>query len=328
MDREQERQIYTQREAIYLRFMQEVEKTLKQRVTESAIQVHEIYGRVKSFDSFWAKVQRKSKQQPFGAWLIDDIAGVRIVCLFLSQLTQLDELIHDTFNVVREDNKVEEAPASTFGYVSNHYVVKLLIESSDAQSNEFHSLSCEIQVRTISMDAWASISHALAYKSMVDVPDELMRDFNAISALLHIADKQFQAVYQEVQRYREAMYDDAAKQREMLLRHKLNLDSLIAYLRMFWDHYQQPSRESASTLLALLKQAQFKTIRHLHDTLSEEIHCAISEARILDYMSHDAAYVVRDRLGRVNSRFEAISNEDWESQAEALEAEIAEDRGL
>jgi putative GTP pyrophosphokinase len=328
LEREQEKQNYAQTEPIYRQLVQAVEQLLEKRLHEGGIHIHEIQGRVKEFDSYWAKFERKSKHQFFVPSMIHDIAGVRIVCLFLSQLAQIDELIQDTFIVIREDNKVEDALPSSFGYLSNHYTVNLPAEHSGGQRTELHSLECEIQVRTISMDAWASISRALAYNSIVDVPDELMRDFNAISALLHIADKEFENIYREVQLYRDAMYDDAAKQRDLLLRQKLNLDSLTAYLAEVWEHHQRPSREATSVLLRLLKQARYKTIRQLDETLFEEIHHAVSEARMLDYMSHDAAYVVRDRLGRVDKRFEAISDDDWKSQAEELEADVAEDRDL
>ncbi len=41
----------------------------------------------------------------------------------------------------------------------------------------------EIQVRTILMDAWANVSHYLAYKSDIDVPINLQRDFYALGGL-------------------------------------------------------------------------------------------------------------------------------------------------
>ena len=50
----------------------------------------------------------------------------------------------------------------------------------------------EIQVRTIGQDAWASVSHHLAYKQETSFPPDQFRDLYALSALFYLADTHFE----------------------------------------------------------------------------------------------------------------------------------------
>ena len=56
----------------------------------------------------------------------------------------------------------------------------------------------EIQIRTITQDAWASISHYLDYKNEISIADELKKDFYALSGLFYIADTQFNKIQESV----------------------------------------------------------------------------------------------------------------------------------
>jgi hypothetical protein len=49
----------------------------------------------------------------------------------------------------------------------------------------------EIQIRTVLQHAWASISHALQYKSKADIPDQFVRQLTRIAGLLELSDEQF-----------------------------------------------------------------------------------------------------------------------------------------
>jgi len=62
---------------------------------------------------------------------------------------------------------------------------------------EIKKIPFEIQVRTIAQDAWAAISHYLDYKKKSVIPDQLKRDFHALSGLFYVADTHFLFIRRE-----------------------------------------------------------------------------------------------------------------------------------
>jgi hypothetical protein len=61
-------------------------------------------------------------------------------------------------------------------------------------ANGSAELCAEIQVRTVLQHAWAAIDHRLNYKRANEIPVELKRQLFRISALLEVADDQFESV--------------------------------------------------------------------------------------------------------------------------------------
>jgi hypothetical protein len=87
----------------------------------------------------------------------------------------------------------------------------------------------EIQLRTLAMDSWATISHYLSYKKGWDIPDELQRDFHAVAALLYLADKHFDDVYRHVNKQKEAATSALSAGKPRLQR-RISPYSVAAYL--------------------------------------------------------------------------------------------------
>jgi len=183
---------YNKKVVIYNNFAKHLDNYLKRLVKQNKIKVHSITFRIKTLDSFLDKVQRKNPTNPFEE--IHDIIGFRIICLFLSDIETIGNLIKKEFIVLNEDNKIFNTEPSLFGYMSLHFKVK--IKSNDNEN--FNKIPFEIQVRTITQDAWASISHHLDYKKKTDIPEELKKDFQALSGLFYVADTHFFLIKQEL----------------------------------------------------------------------------------------------------------------------------------
>jgi len=162
---------------------------LSREITRKKIRIHSLDGRVKGFSSFYDKIRRKSVKDPFRE--IEDLVGLRVVCLFLSDIPEIGTIIKDTFRIVKEDNKIATIGADVFGYLAVHFDVRLRDGHSDHRYRLLRNTTFEIQVRTIAHDAWASISHYLEYKEAGRIPDTLKRDFYALSGLFYIADTHF-----------------------------------------------------------------------------------------------------------------------------------------
>jgi putative GTP pyrophosphokinase len=84
-----------------------------------------------------------------------------------------------------------------FGYMSLHLKAKLKSSFESHFGEEIKQIPFEIQVRTIAQDAWASISHYLDYKKESVIPNELKRDFHALSGLFYVADTHFSFIRNE-----------------------------------------------------------------------------------------------------------------------------------
>lgn len=176
-----------------------VKFTLQTEIDKNKIKCHSFTHRIKSFDSFVNKIRRKNISDPFKD--IHDLLGFRIVCLFLPDLELIGNIINREFDVFEEDDKIDNSEVNIFGYMDLQYKAKLKINSSPQALNTVQEVPFEIQVRTITQDAWASISHYLFYKRENLLPKQLRRDFHALSGLFYVADTHFTMLEKEQLRF-------------------------------------------------------------------------------------------------------------------------------
>jgi len=158
-------------------------------ISKKNIKIHSLDDRIKTFDSFLDKIKRQKTKESFRE--IQDLLGLRIVCLFRTDINSISTIIRDIFEVVEEDNKIDNIAADIFGYMGIHFIVKLKNVSGEGRK-PISNLPFEVQLRTIGQHAWASISEYLYYKHETSVPRNLRRDFYALSGLFHVADAQFE----------------------------------------------------------------------------------------------------------------------------------------
>lgn len=178
---------------IYKNLVELVHYALAKKI--NGIKIHSIVYRIKNISSLLDKVRRKNIEKPFEQ--IHDMVGFRIVCLFLSDLEEIKKIIRKEFEVFDEDDKVNDTELNIFGYMSLHLKANLKPSFESPYGEEIKNISFEIQVRTIAQDAWASISHHLDYKKKSVIPDQLKRDFHALSGLFYVADTHFSFIREE-----------------------------------------------------------------------------------------------------------------------------------
>ena len=124
------------------------------------------------------------------------------------------------------------------------------------------NISFEVQVRTIAMDAWDTISHYLNYKREEAIPENLRRDFFALSGLFYVADTHFEMFFKASEESQHRM-EELMSQDDRASVQAIDLDSLKAYL-----HRRLPDREGTdskalSVLVAELQSAGIQTIGEL-----------------------------------------------------------------
>lgn len=177
----------------YKKLAESVQYELVKKI--KGIKTHSICHRIKEVGSLLDKVRRKRIEKPFEQ--THDLVGFRVVCLFLSDLEEIGKIIRNEFEVFDEDDKINDAELNIFGYMSLHLKANLKRSMVSKYGNDIKNIPFEIQIRTIAQDAWASISHYLDYKKKNEIPDELKRDFHALSGLFYVADTHFSIIREE-----------------------------------------------------------------------------------------------------------------------------------
>lgn len=178
------RALWLKEKTIYQEYGASLENHLKDIFKTASISVA-LSQRVKNDDSLLKKMLRKGTAYSE----INDKVGARAIVHFLSDLSLSDALIQKIFGnrIIKRENKVETSDDKTFGYLSIHYDIANCISSEKP-------LICELQLRTVCQNSWSELAHILSYKPEIELPSNIKREVNALSALMEIADNQFQKI--------------------------------------------------------------------------------------------------------------------------------------
>lgn len=145
-----------------------------------------IKSRIKSPESIVKKLKRGGHESTISNMteFVNDIAGIRIVCSFVSDIYRLAEMIgrQNDLTVVSLKDYIKHPKQS--GYKSYHMLVTVPIFLSD----RVEDAKVEIQIRTIAMDFWASLEHKIYYKFEGNAPDYISRDLRECSGLVSMLD--------------------------------------------------------------------------------------------------------------------------------------------
>lgn len=266
MNKEHLKLEYDKLNANYLQLEKEAKFILNREIAKQQIKTHIISSRIKKFDSFIRKVINRSITEPFEE--VEDLLGLRIVCLFRSDIEKIGHIINDSFTIIREDNKIEGYEISSFGYLSVHFIVKIKDEYMGPRYDDIKEIKFEIQVRTLAMDAWATISHYLDYNNPMDVPKNLRKDFFALSGLFYVADTHFEMFYNESIKSRENITYLIEKEYPEL-NQEINMDSLKAYLLTKYPERTHSETNYISELVYDLKKAGYSTIREIDNIINK-----------------------------------------------------------
>ena len=118
-----------------------------------------------------------------------------------------------------------------FGYRDIHIIVTIKDEwLAGHRYRDLGTLKSEIQLRTILMHAWDDIEHKLSYKNKKAVPLQLRRKFSRLSALLEIADEEFDEIKREGNEYQDSIKEDIASKSPNIMTFELNVNSLQAFI--------------------------------------------------------------------------------------------------
>lgn len=195
----------------YLRFSEILVSLLKSLLSAEDVDYVSISGRAKEVASFQEKLTREGKDyiDPFQE--VTDLCGIRIVAYGGDDLQRIEDLILENFTVDREHSvdKSKTLDPDRFGYLSRHYIIELSDERKGLREyKDYSALRAEVQIRTTLQHAWAALDHKLRYSSKQEIPRELRRRLYRISALLEMADDEFERLKKDISDLRESYAKD------------------------------------------------------------------------------------------------------------------------
>lgn len=124
--------------------------------------IHNMQKRIKSRKSIEEKLRKKEYQvcAEEARERLTDIAGIRIICYFIEDIYAVVKLIkrQSDILVIKEKDYVKNPKEN--GYRSYHVIIGMPVYHTDGM--EYYPV--EIQLRTMTMDLWASMEHRICYK--------------------------------------------------------------------------------------------------------------------------------------------------------------------
>ena len=145
-----------------------------------------VKSRVKTPESIVKKLKRYGHESSIENMVnyVNDIAGIRIVCSFTSDIYKLAEMIgkQNDITVISVKDYIKHPKES--GYKSYHMLVTVPIFLTDRTIDT----KVEIQIRTMAMDFWASLEHKISYKFEGNAPEYISRDLQECSGIVSMLD--------------------------------------------------------------------------------------------------------------------------------------------
>ena len=125
---------------------------------------------------------------------LNDIAGVRIICSFMSDIYPIADMIAKQADITVLHVKDYIRSPKTNGYKSYHMIVSVPVYLSDGRVDT----KVEIQIRTIAMDFWAALEHKIAYKFEGQAPENLEAELKACADMVDILDAKMFSLNQAI----------------------------------------------------------------------------------------------------------------------------------
>lgn len=166
--------------------------------------------RIKKPESIVAKLKRNGYESTIDNMVnyVNDIAGIRIVCSFTSDIYRMAEMIgkQNDLTVVSVKDYIKHPKES--GYKSYHMLVTVPIFLSDRVVDT----KVEIQIRTIAMDFWASLEHKIYYKFEGNAPEYISKDLRECAGIVSMLDAKMLSLNEAILEAKAAQEAEARRE--------------------------------------------------------------------------------------------------------------------
>lgn len=158
--------------------------------------IEHIKSRIKTSESIVKKLKRNGYESNIENMVkyVNDIAGIRIICSFTSDIYRIAEMIRlqNDIHVIAVKDYIRNPKPS--GYKSYHMLVTVPVFLSDRTVD----VKVEIQIRTVAMDFWASLEHKIKYKFEGNAPEHVKHELIECSRMVSELDHKMQELNEEI----------------------------------------------------------------------------------------------------------------------------------
>lgn len=158
--------------------------------------IEHIKARIKTPESIVKKLKRNGYESTIDNMVkyINDIAGIRIICSFTSDIYRIADMIAEQrdIKVIAVKDYITFPKAS--GYKSYHMIVTVPVYLSDRTVDT----TVEIQIRTVAMDFWASLEHKIHYKFEGDAPEHIKSELIECAKMVSDLDARMLSLNDEI----------------------------------------------------------------------------------------------------------------------------------
>lgn len=177
--------------------------------------IEHVTSRIKSFESIAKKIRHSSRELTVENIVkyINDVAGVRIICSFTSDIYRIASAIakQNDVRVLKIKDYITQPKAN--GYMSYHMIVAVPI----FLSNEVIDTKVEIQIRTIAMDFWASLEHKIYYKFEGNAPEYIRKELKECSDIASYLDQKMLSLNEEIKKYNQEVLEIEEEYKEVIV---------------------------------------------------------------------------------------------------------------
>ena len=158
--------------------------------------IEHIKSRVKTSESIVKKLKRGGYESTIENMIkyVNDIAGIRIICSFTSDIYRIAEMIGEQKDIKILCIKDYITYPKASGYKSYHMLVTVPVYLSD----RIVDTKVEIQIRTVAMDFWASLEHKIHYKFEGNAPAYIKEELIACAKMVSELDIKMLSLNEEV----------------------------------------------------------------------------------------------------------------------------------
>ena len=145
---------------------------------------------------------------------IEDIADIRIMCQFVEDIYTLVDLIkaRTDMTVIYEKDYITNFKDS--GYRSYHVIINYPINSIAG----YKEIICEIQIRTLAMNFWATIEHSLKYKYEHYIPKDVAERLRRAADAAFLLDQEMSEIREEIMKAQVMYQSKSITIREVLVK--------------------------------------------------------------------------------------------------------------
>lgn len=158
--------------------------------------IEHIKSRIKTSESIVKKLKKYGYESTIQNMVqyINDIAGIRVICSFTSDIYQIAEMIRNQSDIKIISVKDYIVKPKASGYKSYHMLVTVPVYLSD----RIVDTKVEIQIRTVAMDFWASLEHKIHYKFEGNAPAHIKKELIECAVMASELDAKMLSLNEEI----------------------------------------------------------------------------------------------------------------------------------